>query len=260
VGIAVSLEAARFLVILGSLAVAPVFGVAGWYLGLFVNVCCVLYGIAAISVLGLWKQERVLRVKASWRALLWMLPLLLEGTLRFAFGTVSVPPPGLALWIVTLALAALNEELVNRAAIVGTLRRALRPVTVATISATLFGFAHLSLFITTPTRDPVDILLNVVASACFGFALAAYQVLYRWILPLVVAHGFANASVILGGGELSTLGEGLISVAYVAFGVLLFAFGRPHHKASHGVRQLDLIPASSGQLLKTDEADVSGRG
>ncbi|WP_158685218.1 CPBP family intramembrane glutamic endopeptidase [Microbacterium halophytorum] len=227
VALGIAIQLARFGVIVGALAVAPMVGVSGWYAGLFANVACVLFAVALVTVLGLWRGSGSARWWRSPLAALWLLPFVLEGALRFALpGGIEVPPPGIALWTCTLLLASLNEELVNRVAVLGVLGRTVGPTWSAVASAALFGLAHLSLLVTTPTRTADDILLNVLASAAFGFALAAFQIRFRWVLSLVLVHAFANASVIFTEVEMPFVGDVAIHAAFVLFGILLLRTGQ----------------------------------
>lgn len=64
-----------------------------------------------------------------------------------------------------------------------------------TITAALFGLQHLSAFATT-SLGAYDIVTNVLVSACYGFALAAFQLWFAWIVPLILIHGFADFTTI----------------------------------------------------------------
>lgn len=88
-------------------------------------------------------------------------------------------------------------------------------------SGALLELAHLSLLITTPTRRADDILLSVLASATFRFALAAFPVRFRWALSLVLVHAFVNASGIFLEAEMPFAGDVGIHAAFVLVGVLL---------------------------------------
>lgn len=226
-GLAVGIEVARFGVIIGALELAPHIGITGWYAGLFTNAVCVVFAVVLVSVLGLWHDQGALRLWRSPLAALWLLPFVAEGVLRFVLpGAVVVPPPGLALWTLTLLLASLNEELVNRIAVLSVLRRAMGPAASAILSGALFGLAHLSLLVTTPSRAVDDILLNVLASATYGFALAAFQLRFRWLLPLVLVHAFGNASVIFVPLEVPFVVDVVIHAGFVVVGVALLVFRR----------------------------------
>ncbi|GGH38687.1 CPBP family intramembrane glutamic endopeptidase [Microbacterium album] len=226
-GLAAGIGIARFGVIVGALELAPVLGIAGWYAGLFANALCVLFAAGVVTMLGVWRDQGVLRLWRSPLAALWLLPFVAEGVLRFALpGSIVVPPPGLALWILTLVLASLNEELINRVAVLSVLRRATGAVASAILSGALFGLAHLSLLVTTPSRSADDILLNVLASATYGFALAAFQLRFRWLLPLVLVHAFANASVIFVPLEVPLVLDVIIHAGFVVVGAALLVSRR----------------------------------
>ncbi|MFC7374223.1 CPBP family intramembrane glutamic endopeptidase [Brachybacterium sp. GCM10030267] len=242
-GLCISLEVLRFLVILAALAIAPLFGITGWYMGLFANVLCVVYAIVIVSVLGLWRDQGVLRLWRSPWAALWLLPFVVEALIWLVHpGGFSMQPPGILLWSLTRLFVGVNEELVNRVAVLGTLRRAFSPVPSAVLSGALFGLAHLSLLVTTPGRATDDVLLNVLASATYGFALAASQLRFRWLLPLVFIHATADMTVIMTGGQVPLWTDIAIHGGFVVLGVLLL------RSPGHGVDPApDAAAANAGQ-------------
>ncbi|WP_157975820.1 CPBP family intramembrane glutamic endopeptidase [Brachybacterium sp. YJGR34] len=166
--------------------------------------------------------------------------------MRFALpGGIEIPPLGTALWTCTLLLAALNEELVNRVAVLGVFRRRMGPTWSAVVSGARFGLAHLSLLVTTPTRTADDTLLNVLASAPFGFALAAFQIRFRWAFSLVLVHAFANASVIFVEVDMPFVGDLAVHAAFVLVGALLLRTdhqGIAARRGDHGVPTLQMSP------------------
>lgn len=74
---------ARFGVILGGLAVAPLIGVHGWYAGLFVNVLCSVFAICLVTYYGLWSRIGIGRRWAGRAAVPFVLVLLVEAPADF---------------------------------------------------------------------------------------------------------------------------------------------------------------------------------
>lgn len=68
------------------------------------------------------------------------------------------------------------------------------------------------------SRGAGDILMNVLLSGVYGFALAAYQFRFRWIWPLILVHALADFTTVLAAGPLPDL---LVAVSHI----LLLAFG-----------------------------------
>lgn len=199
---------------------APLLGITGWYTGLFVNVLCALFAAGLVTWFRLWKQigfttlwrgrtAALLLLVPLTEALLWMLPT----------GLVE-QPPGFGLWAASLLLVGFNEELVSRGVVLERMRRSFPTYTAVAITAALFGLQHLSAFATTG-RDAYDILTNVIVSACYGFALAAFQFRFAWIVPLIVIHGLSDFTTILTGGGLSDAMVVVTLVVFLAYGILV---------------------------------------
>lgn len=109
-----------------------------------------------------------------------------------------------------------NEELFSRVVILSRLEQAFRAAWAVTITAVLFGLQHLSALALTD-RGLEDVAFNVLLSGVYGFALAAYQVRFRWVWPLILIHALADFTTILAVEELP---EWLIAVNHV--GLLVF--------------------------------------
>jgi len=212
-----SVHVARFGVIMLTLAVAPIFGVSGWYLGITANVACVIFAAVLVTVRGLWRTSGLF---TAWRgpvAVVLLLPLLAEALAwAIPFGLVETPP-GFGLWGVTLLLVGINEELTSRVVVLERMRASFTPVVAVSITAALFGLQHLSAFATT-SRTAEDILLNVLVSGCTGFALAAFQFRFRWVWPLILIHAGADFTAILTARPLSDLVIAGTVVLFLAFG------------------------------------------
>lgn len=201
-----------------ALAVGPLVGVSGWYLGLFANVACVLYAVVLVTVRRLWRTSGILVGWRGPRAAVILLVLLAEVLLWAIPGGLENRPPGFGLWALTLLLVGVNEELTSRVVVLERLRSAFEPLAAVALTAALFGLQHLSAFATTG-RDAVDIAGNVVVSGCVGFAFAAFQHRYRWVMPLIVLHAAADFTSVL---SLRPLGD-LVVVA-TALGFLALGF------------------------------------
>jgi len=211
---------ARFGVIMLGLLLAPLLGVTGWYAGLFVNVLCAGFAAGLVTYLGLWdrigltivwrgRTAALLLVVPLGEALLWLLP---DGLVE--------QPPGFGLWALTLLLVGFNEELISRGVVLERLRGSFGPYSAVGLTAALFGLQHLSAFATTD-RGSYDIWTNVLVSGCYGFALAAFQFRFAWILPLIAIHGLADFTTILTSGGLSDLMVVATLVVFVGYGFIV---------------------------------------
>ncbi|WP_157602594.1 CPBP family intramembrane glutamic endopeptidase [Rathayibacter sp. Leaf296] len=221
-GVAVHL--ARFGAITGALAAAAAIGVPGWYLGLTANVACVAFAAALVTWRRLWRTSGIL---VAWRgrtALLLLVPLLLE-VLAWTTGGLEDRAPGFGLWALTLLLVGVNEELISRVVVLERLRSSFAAPAAVTITAALFGLQHFSAFATT-TRTADDIALNVLVSACYGFALAAFQYRYRWVLPLILLHAAADFTTILSLRPLTDPAIAATLVVFLGLGVVTLRSGR----------------------------------
>lgn len=217
---AVTVQVARFGVIIGGLAVAPLLGVSGWYSGLFVNTLCCLYAAALITWGGLWRSTGFLTL---WRgrtaALLLLVPLGEALSWVVPAGPVE-RAPGYALWALSLLMVGFNEELISRGVVLSRLSRDYGAVPAVAITGLLFGLQHLSLLVTT-SRGAIDIVTNVLASACYGFGLAAFQYRFAWVAPLIVLHGLSDFTTLLASNSFGDVVVAAISVMYLAYGGLI---------------------------------------
>lgn len=118
-------------------------------------------------------------------------------------------------------MVGVNEELTSRVAVLGVLRRAYSRRPAVVLTGALFGLQHFSLLVTTPGRSVDGIALNVLASATYGFALAAYQARFAWVLPLIVIHALADMTVIMLTVEVSLAVHMPVYAGFVVVGVLL---------------------------------------
>lgn len=221
---AIAVHIARFGVIAGALALAPLLGIQGWYAGLFANMLCAVYAAALMTWLKLWRRTGFLTL---WRgplaACLLLFPL--AEALAWAVPGLQDRAPGFVLYGVSLLLVGFNEELVSRGVVLSRLSRSFSPLGAVALTGALFGMQHLSLFATSQ-RDGVDILTNVLASACYGFGLAAYQYRFHWILPLILIHGLADFTTILSRAPFGDLAVAVISALYLVYGCLILVVAR----------------------------------
>lgn len=244
-GFGAGVHLARFAVILLALGVAPLLGVSGWYLGLAANVACVIFAVVLVTRLGLWKNSGIL---VAWRgrtAGLFLVPLAIEVALWVVPNGLFDRAPGFGLWALSLLLVGLNEELTSRVVVLERMRRSFNPALAVTVTAVLFGLQHLSAFATT-SRTVQDIFLNVAVSACYAFALAAFQYRFCWLLPLVLLHAAADFTTIL---TVTALGDVVVALTCAMFVVLGAVILRPALRqratspagpiADHSVRATD---------------------
>jgi membrane protease YdiL (CAAX protease family) len=139
--------------------------------------------------------------------------------------------PGFALWALTLLLAALNDELTSRVVVLERMRHSFGPRSAVAATAALFGLQHLSLLVTT-NRALDDILLNVLVSACYGFALAS-QYRFHWVWPLILLHAAVNFTTIMTAQPLSdTIIAGTL-VLFVALGLMILPSVSASRRASN---------------------------
>ncbi|MGY1719334.1 CPBP family intramembrane glutamic endopeptidase [Blastococcus sp. SYSU DS0552] len=224
VGFGITVHAARLVVILATLALGPLAGISGWYLGLAANVACTVYAVALVTRMRLWRSTGLLRLLPSRLALLSLLPLVAEAALWALPGGITVRAPGLPLWLLTLLLVGVNEELISRGVVLSRLWRDL-PVGVAVVvTAALFGAQHLS-HLVTGDRALADVAVNVVLSGVYGFALAAFQARFTWLWPLVLVHAATDVTSVLG-QEAPTGWYVAAHAGLLAYGILLLR-GRP---------------------------------
>lgn len=219
----VMVHAGRFAVIMLALWVAPALGIGGWYMGLFVNIVCCAYAVALVSYYRLW---HVIGVGVPWRgrtaALLLLVPLAEALMWVLPRGLVE-QPPGWGLWALTLLLVGFNEELISRGVVLNRLRRSFSAYPAVILTAALFGLQHLSAFATTG-RGTWDILSNVAVSACYGFALAAFQYRFAWIWPLMLIHALADFTTILARDQHGDAVVVITLMVFIGFGVALLRF------------------------------------
>lgn len=220
----VTVHAGRFAAIVLALWVAPALGIGGWYMGLFANIVCCAYAVALVSYYRLW---RVIGAGALWRgraaALLLLVPLAEALMWLLPRGLVE-QPPGWGLWALTMLLVGFNEELISRGVVLNRLRRSFRAYPAVILTAALFGLQHLSAFATTG-RGSWDILSNVAVSACYGFALAAFQFRFAWIWPLMLIHALADFTTTLARDPHDDVVVAITLVVFLAFGTAVLRFG-----------------------------------
>lgn len=224
--LAVLVHLLRFAVIVVSLWVAPRIGITGWYAGLAANIACCALAVTLMTRLKLWRSTGFLTLVRSRWAGLALVPFILEALLWAAPGGLASQAPGYGLWALTLLLVGVNEELISRGVVLTGLRRSFAAAPAVVITAALFGAQHLSHF-ATGSRGVGDIALNVVLSGCYGFALAAYQLRYAWIWPLILVHATSDFTVILAASVAPDVWYALATCALVAVGVVLLRAGRP---------------------------------
>ena len=201
-GFGAAVHVVRFGVIIGTLSLAPLLGISGWYLGLVANVACVLLAVVLVTVRGLWRVSGVFSVWRGRTAALFLVPFVIEVLLWALPNGLVERPPGFGLWALTLLLVGVNEELISRVIVLERMRRSFGPLSAVALTGALFGLQHLSAFATTG-REHVDVILNVLVSACYGIALAAFQYRFRWVLPLVLLHAAADFTTTLSANPLS---------------------------------------------------------
>lgn len=217
---AVGLHVLRFAVMAASLQLASVAGLSGWSLGLATNVVITGLAIVLMTRRGLWHSSGMTTVWRSRMAALALVPLAFEAITWALPAGVSDRAPGIALWALTLLLVGVNEELFSRGLVLSRLATSYRPHLAVAITAALFGLQHLSALVLT-SREAGDVLGNVALSALSGFALAAFQLRFRWLWPLILVHATADWTTILATKSLPTVFIVVAHAGFVGYGLLL---------------------------------------
>jgi hypothetical protein len=88
------------------------------------------------------------------------------------------------------------------------------------LSAVMFGLQHLSLF-ATGSSSTEDVVTIVALTAAYGYALAAFQFRFAWILPLILAHAASDFTQILTTEPVPFAMHVLIALAFLAYGIWL---------------------------------------
>lgn len=225
VTLAVAVHLARTAVILGGVAVLPLLGLSGWWVGLGVNVLCVAYALAVGAAFGVLGRSGIGRWWGGRAAALVVMLPVLEALAWIIPGGPIDRAPGLGWWAVTMLLVGINEEVVNRGVVLDLLTAAFPARSAVALTAALFGMQHLSLLVTT-SRSITDVLTNVLASACYGVFLGAFQYRYAWLLPLVLVHAFDDWATVLSPHPFPDAVIAASCVIYVAAGAWLMAASR----------------------------------
>ena len=220
----------RFGLMLATLQGARLVGIEGWYQGLTANIVVTIFAFALMTGRRLWRSSGFTTGWRSWIATLALLPLVLEAVSGATSG-LRFREPGYALWGTTLLLVGLNEDLISRGVILGRLRQAYPPILAVSLTGALFGLQHLSQFALT-SRTTDDILLNVLASGIYGFALAAYQYRFRWLWPLVLVHALADFTAILAAKPLPDFVLYVVHVLLLVYGAMLLRGNRGRESRS----------------------------
>lgn len=218
---------------MGALALAPLLGISGWYLGLAANFACVIFAVVLVSVRGLWRPSGLFSLWRGRNALLLLLPFVIEALLWAVPGGLVERPPGFGLWALTLLMVGVNEELTSRVVVLERMRKSFGPVGAAALTGVLFGLQHLSAFATS-NRTVDDVFLNVLVSACYGIGLAAFQYRFRWVLPLVLVHGGADFTTILSADPLPDAVIAITCLVFIATAALTLRplLGSRAHRAA----------------------------
>lgn len=203
----------RFGVIAGALALAPLLGISGWYLGLAANVACVLLAVVFVTARRQWRRSGLFSLWRGRTAALFLIPFVAELLLWAVPSGLVERPPGFGLWALTLLLVGVNEELISRVVVLERIRSSFGPLGAVALTGALFGLQHLSAFATS-ARTVEDVLLNVLVSACYGIGLAAFQYRFRWVLPLVLLHSAVDFTTILSANPLP---DPVVAVTCLAF-------------------------------------------
>ncbi len=223
---AIGVHLLRFAVMVIAIEVAIALGVEGFALGLVANTAVTVLAVALMTWRGLWRSSGFTTAVRSRLAVIVLLPLVLEAvSWALPAGLVS-REPGFGAWATTLLLVGINEELTSRGVVLSRLSQAYRPTVAVALTGALFGLQHLSAFALTD-RAADDILGNVLLSGIYGFALAAYQLRFRWIWPLILVHATADFTTVLAPETLPDPVVGVVQLLMLGYGLVLLRGIRP---------------------------------
>lgn len=210
----------RFVAMVITLALLPLFGVGGWWLGFGTNIVVSVLAIYVVTALDLWPQSGMKKLNISYKELLIISPLLFEALIWIAPGGISVEAPGVIWWMSTLLLVGLNEELFSRVVILSGLRSKYSHLGSAALTGLLFGLQHFSALALT-SRGLTDVAGNVLLSGIYGFTLAAVQLRITWITPLILIHALADFTTLFAAQPLTDLAIGILNLGFLLYGTYL---------------------------------------
>lgn len=209
-----------------ALEIAIVAGVEGFALGLVANTAVTVLAVALMTWRGLWRSSGFTTMVRSRLAVIALLPFALEAVSWALPAGLVAREPGFGAWATTLLLVGINEELTSRGVVLSRLSHAYRPIVAVVLTGALFGLQHLSAFALTD-RTADDILGNVLLSGVYGFALAAYQLRFHWIWPLILVHATADFTSVLAPEPLPDPVVAVIQLFMVGYGLVLLRGIRP---------------------------------
>ena len=169
----------------------------------------------------MWNRSGITTLWRSKRGSLLLLPFAVEALVWIVYpGGFGDLEPGYGLWALTLLLVGVNEELTSRVAVLQTLRKSYRAGWAVALTGTLFGLQHLSQLATgSPSAE--DMLVIVVMTGVYGYALAAYQFRFAWVLPLILIHAATDYTQILTSEPVPFTMHIVITFALLAYGLWL---------------------------------------
>jgi len=148
-------------------------------------IAAVAVAVAAGVTWARWWREVGYTPVSSWRETRWLVVALQLALAPLAAGLRPIEPGTYLVLIAGYALTGFAEETMFRGVLVRLLDQR-RPMTVAAITALLFGLVHLSNIV---IRGEVAVILaQAVGAAAFGLGFAALRLRTGTILPLVVIH------------------------------------------------------------------------
>jgi membrane protease YdiL (CAAX protease family) len=169
----------------------------------------------------MWRGSGLLTLWRSKRAALLLLPFVFEALIWLVYpGGFGNLAPGFGLWALTLLLVGVNEELTSRVVVLESLRKAFSAAPAVALAGAMFGLQHLSLF-ATGSQSTADVLVIVVLTAIYGFALGAYQFRFSWVLPLILIHAATDYTQILTADPVPFTMHLVITLALLAYGLWL---------------------------------------
>jgi membrane protease YdiL (CAAX protease family) len=216
----VLLHVVRFLLIWGVFEGGTELGLTGWDAGFAANVAATLFAGALMTRRRLWRVTGMITPWRSAVAGLALLPLVLDAISWALPAGLAPHSPGYLWWAATLLLVGLNEEMFSRGVVLHRLRSAYAVPTAVVTTAVLFGLQHLSSFALS-SQSTEDVLENVVLTALYGFALAAFQARFAWLWPLVLAHATADFTIVLAEQRLAGWIVYLVHLGWIGYGVVL---------------------------------------
>ena len=159
----------------------------------------ILFGLAmAVILCGFIRREKLSEylglcgVKGSWSGYLWFIPLVVISSVNFWNGvTLNEPIPATILYILSMCLVGLLEEVIFRGLLFQGMRRS-NVTSAIIVSSITFGVGHV---VNLLLGEPVlDTMLQLVYASAIGFSYTAVFYVSGSIWPCIISHAVVNST------------------------------------------------------------------